>query len=50
MNVLMHELFQTPIGWLTLFTIGFMIVMAFWLFRFVRNNVMRAGTPKQDKN
>ena len=40
MDVLMRELFATDIGLLTLFTIGFIVVMAAWLF-FVRKNVAR---------
>ena len=41
MDVLMRELFATDIGLLTLFTIGFIVVMAAWLFFFVRKNVAR---------
>ena len=35
------ELFSTDIGLLSLFTIGFIVVMAAWLFFFVRKNVAR---------
>jgi len=32
MDVVMHELFKTPIGLLSLFTIGFVIAMAIFIF------------------
>jgi hypothetical protein len=38
MDVVMHELFKTPIGLLSLFTIGFIIAMAIFIFtRVVKN-------------
>jgi len=37
MDVIMSELFATPIGLLSLFTIGFLIAMGlFLLFRFLK--------------
>ena len=39
MDVLMQELFTTPIGLLTLFTIGFIIVMAIFIFSKVMKNI-----------
>lgn len=39
MEVLMQELFRTPVGLLSLATIGFIVIMAAWLFNFVRKNV-----------
>ncbi len=38
MDVVMQELFNTPIGLLSLFTIGFIIAMAIFIFaRMVKN-------------
>lgn len=38
MDVLLKELFTTPIGWLTMFTIGFIISMGlFILWRLTKN-------------
>lgn len=45
MGVLMHELFATDIGLLSVFTIAFIICMAAWLFFFVKKNVMREENP-----
>lgn len=49
MDVLMNELFATDIGLLTLFTIGFIVVMAAWLFFFVRRNVARDAAEHPDE-
>lgn len=49
MDVLMHELFGTDIGLLTIFTIGFIVVMAAWLFFFVRKNVARDEAAHPDE-
>ena len=49
MDVLMHELFKTPIGLLSLFTIGFIVFMGFWLARFVRKNIERETAAQKDK-
>lgn len=39
MDVIMKELFNTPIGLLSLFTIGFMIAMAIFIFARVMKNI-----------
>lgn len=39
MDVLMQELFKTPIGLLSLFTIGFIIAMAIFIFSKVMKNI-----------
>jgi len=39
MDVVMHELFKTPIGLLSLFTIGFIIAMAIFIFTRVMKNI-----------
>lgn len=36
-----QELFTTDIGLLSLFTIGFILVMAVFIGRFVKNNIRR---------
>jgi hypothetical protein len=42
MEIVLKELFSTPIGLLSLFTIGFMIVMGFWLNHWIKKH-MDAG-------
>jgi hypothetical protein len=39
MDVIMNELFNSPIGLLTLFTIGFIIAMAIFIFMRVMKNI-----------
>ncbi|GGP18279.1 DUF3149 domain-containing protein [Silvimonas iriomotensis] len=40
-----EALFFSDIGLLSLFTIGFVLVMAVYIFLFVRRNVMNAVDP-----
>lgn len=39
MDVIMKELFTSPIGLLTLFTIGFVIAMAIFIFARLMKNI-----------
>ncbi len=39
MDVVLRELFTTRIGLLSLFTIGFMLVMAVYIYRFAIRNM-----------
>lgn len=39
MDVVMHELFKTPMGLLSLFTIGFIIAMAIFIFAKIMKNI-----------
>ncbi|MDR3428413.1 MULTISPECIES: DUF3149 domain-containing protein [Silvimonas] len=44
-NTPWETLFFSDIGLLSLFTIGFILVMAVYIFLFVRRNVMNAVDP-----
>ncbi|MCX7945434.1 MAG: DUF3149 domain-containing protein [Hydrogenophilus sp.] len=39
MSDALREFLTTDIGWLSIFTIGFVIVMAIYLYNFVRKNM-----------
>lgn len=41
-NTPLEALFTSDIGLLSLFTIGFILVMAVYIFMFVRKNVLKA--------
>ena len=49
MDVLMRELFSSDIGLLSLFTIAFIIVMAVFIYKFVRRHIAedRAAAEQQ---
>ncbi|UXY17025.1 DUF3149 domain-containing protein [Chitiniphilus purpureus] len=48
-NTPLQTLFMSEIGLLSLFTIGFMIVMAAYLFYFVRRNVRQETAAQRER-